>query len=193
MIDGDHLPTLHAQRVSLRCLTHNDVDALYTIFSDPEVMRYWSSPPLPDRAAAEALLADIHRCFADRVLFQWGVALAESGEVIGTCTLNHLDADNGRAEVGFALGRRWQGNGYIHEALSRLFDWVFGELGFRRLEADIDPRNLPSVRTVERLGFVREGLLRERWRVNGEVQDSVWYGLLAREWTTPRPPPALKV
>ena len=45
-----------------------------------------------------------------------------------------------------------------------------------------DPRNLPSCRLVERVGFVREGLLRKRWRVNGEVCDTAFYGLLAEEY-----------
>jgi RimJ/RimL family protein N-acetyltransferase len=52
----------------------------------------------------------------------------------------------------------------------------------RRLEADVDPRNAGSIRTLERLGFQREGFLRERWHVNGEIQDAIFYGLLRREW-----------
>ena len=63
-----------------------------------------------------------------------------------------------------------------------LIGFAFGELGLNRLEADIDPRNLASARSLESLGFTREGLLRERWIVNGEVSDTALYGLLAREW-----------
>ena len=59
VIEGDRLPTLTAGRVLLRWLEEDDVDDLYRIFGDPEVMRYWSSPPLADRAAAAALLAEI--------------------------------------------------------------------------------------------------------------------------------------
>jgi ribosomal-protein-alanine N-acetyltransferase len=46
----------------------------------------------------------------------------------------------------------------------------------------VDPRNAASVRTLERLGFQREGYLRERWQVNGEIQDAFFYGLLRPEW-----------
>jgi ribosomal-protein-alanine N-acetyltransferase len=59
---------------------------------------------------------------------------------------------------------------------------AFGPLGLRRVEADVDPRNAASCRLLERLGFRREGLLRERWRVNGETCDSALFGLLAREF-----------
>lgn len=53
------LPTLDTPRLLLRPLTAADVPALFAIFSDPAVMRYWSSTPLADEAAAAALLAEI--------------------------------------------------------------------------------------------------------------------------------------
>lgn len=58
---------------------------------------------------------------------------------------------------------------------------AFGALELRRIEADIDPRNAASCRLVERLGFIREGLLRARWNVAGEICDSAIYGLLAQD------------
>ena len=69
-----------------------------------------------------------------------------------------------------------------HEALVAVVDYAFGPLGLRRLEADTDPRNEASNRALERLGFVREGVLRERWRVADEISDTFLFGLLAREW-----------
>jgi RimJ/RimL family protein N-acetyltransferase len=186
MIEGDRLPIPPAGRVRLRWLEPRDVDALLQVFGDPAVMRYWSSPPLPDRRAAEDLLAEIRACFERRELFQWGVALAESDRVIGTCTLAWLHAESRRAELGFALGRAHWGHGYMSEALLALLDFAFGPLGLRRLEADIDPRNESSLRLVQRLGFRREGLLRERWLTAGEVQDSLFFGLLSREWPAHR-------
>jgi RimJ/RimL family protein N-acetyltransferase len=72
------------------------------------------------------------------------------------------------------------------EALSALLDYAFGPMQLRRLEADIDPRNARSMRLVDRLGFRQEGLLRERWNVAGEIQDTAFHGLLAREWQARR-------
>jgi RimJ/RimL family protein N-acetyltransferase len=57
-------------------------------------------------------------------------------------------------------------------------------MGLHRIEADIDPRNTASARCLERLGFVKEGLLRERWIVEGEVSDSAIYGLLQPDWAS---------
>jgi RimJ/RimL family protein N-acetyltransferase len=102
--------------------------------------------------------------------------------VIGTATLFNIDLDNGRAELGYALGQDYWGKGFMNEALQALLEYAFGGLSLRRLEADVDPRNVASIRTLERLGFKKEGFLRERWCVAGEIQDALFYGLLKREW-----------
>jgi [ribosomal protein S5]-alanine N-acetyltransferase len=63
-----------------------------------------------------------------------------------------------------------------------VLSYAFDVLQLERIEADIDPRNTASCRLVERLGFKQEGLLRNRWRVNGEICDSAYYGLLKNEF-----------
>ena len=63
-----------------------------------------------------------------------------------------------------------------------VLEYSFGELGLNRLEADLDPLNAASVKAVARLGFVEEGLLRERWLVSGQVSDSLIAGLLRADW-----------
>lgn len=182
MIDGVALPTLDAPRVRLRWLSAGDVDALFAVFSDREMMRYWSTPAFRERAEAEALLARIQQRFADKLGFQWGVERKDDGRILGTCTLFHLDSRNMRAELGYALASAYWKNGYMREALSALLDYAFGTMKLRRLEADVDPRNASSLRILQKLGFSREGLLRERWNVDGEIQDTAFLGLLAREW-----------
>jgi [ribosomal protein S5]-alanine N-acetyltransferase len=182
VIDGERLPTLLGTRVRLRWLEPADIGALYDVFSDPEVMRYWSDPPLTCEDDARALLANIERAFMDRSMFQWGVARIADDRVLGTCTLLHVNVTNRRAELGYALGRAHWGQGLMSEALTALLDFAFDGLMLHRLEADTDPRNLPSLRLLERLGFQHEGRLRERWHVGGETQDTAFYGLLGREW-----------
>lgn len=181
---GDALPTLASERVTLRALTDDDVADLFAIFSDPEVMRYWSSPPMMAESEAATLLREIRECFREKNLFQWGVSDPTSGRVIGTCTLYRLEWPHRRAEVGFALRRSSWGKGLAAEALATLIAFAFDRMNLHRLEADADPRNARSLRLLERAGFQREGLLRERYRVSGEVQDAVVLGLLRTE----RPP-----
>jgi RimJ/RimL family protein N-acetyltransferase len=182
-MDWDRLPTITSSRLLLRWISEEEVDDLFTIFSNPDVMRYWSTPPLGDRNAASQLLKEIHEGFRSRSLLKWGVALRLDDTLVGTTTLYNLDFNNRRAEMGYALGRAHWGNGYMQEALRSLLTYAFEVLDLHRIEADVDPRNAASIRTLERLGFQREGYLRERWQVNGEIQDALFYGLLRPDWT----------
>jgi len=181
-MDSTTLPIITTPRVVLRWISEDDVNSLYEIFSDPQVMRYWSTVPLPDREAAAALQCEIADGNKSESMFKWGIALRDSNAVIGTTTLFNLNLDNGRAELGYALARAYWGKGYMNEALNALVSYTFEVMRLRRLEADVDPRNAASIRTLERLGFQRDGFLRERWHVNGEIQDALFYGLLRREW-----------
>jgi len=103
MIDGEVLPTIDAPRVRLRQLAEADVDGLFAVFSDREMMRYWSSPAMEARAEAEALLARIDRQFAEKSGFQWGVERKEDKRLLGTCTIFHIHAKNRCGELGYAL------------------------------------------------------------------------------------------
>lgn len=181
-IDG-RLPTLLGRRVRLRWLEERDIPALFDIFSHPEVMRYWITPPMAGEDEARQLVKDVHECFQRGDLYEWGVARIEDDLIIGTCTMGYIDWSNGRAEIGYALGRPFWGSGLAAESLHLLLTHAFDEMDFRRLEADVDPRNGASIRLLERLGFRREGYLRERWCVDGEIQDAILFGLLKREWT----------
>ena len=181
-MDSKTLPIITTPRLVLRWISEDDIDNLYEIFSNSEVMRYWSTVPLPNQAAAAELQREIAEGNESEKMFKWGLALRDSNIVIGTTTLFNLNLDNGRAELGYAMGRAYWGKGYMNEALKAFVSHAFEVMGLRRLEADVDPRNVASIRTLERLGFQREGFLRERWHVNGEIQDALFYGLLSREW-----------
>jgi len=181
-MDANSLPIITTPRLALRWTSEDDVDSLFEIFSHPQVMRYWSSGPLADRAAAAELQREIAESNLKDTYWKWGLALRDTNKVIGTATLFNLNLSNGRAEIGYALGRPYWGNGYMNEALNALIVHAFDVIDLRRLEADVDPRNGPSIRTLERLGFQREGFLRERWHVEGEIQDALFYGLLRHEW-----------
>ena len=63
-----------------------------------------------------------------------------------------------------------------------LLDYAFADLNMNRIEADIDPRNEASAKLLERMAFQKEGYMRERWIVNGEICDTAFYGLIKREW-----------
>lgn len=174
--------TIRAERVTLRWLAEHDIPSLFEMHSHPEVMRYWSSPPMTDITEAQRLFERVQDDYRTGEALPLGIERNEDRALIGTCTLFDFHQPSRRAEMGYALGRPYWGKGYMHEALRALVSYAFDALDLNRLEADIDPRNVASAKTLERLGFQHEGLLRERWIVSSEVSDTALYGLLRREW-----------
>lgn len=177
-----HTVVLQSARLELRPVQPPEAAGLYAVFSDPEVMRYWSTPPWTSLAQAEQRIqADLDGMAAGEHM-RLGLFRRTDATLLGVCSMFAFVPSCRRAEVGYALARPAWGQGYAQEAMGAFIDHGFGALGLNRLEADIDPRNAASARLLERLGFRREGLLRERWIVGDEVSDSALYGLLQREW-----------
>jgi len=175
------VPILTASRVRLRPLCADDADDLFALQSNASVMRYWSHPPWTEREQAVKRLEQLARDRETIEFYPWAVTKTGHDMLIGTMSLFALNREQRRAEIGYALGANWWGYGYATEMLRAAVEFAFGPLDLERLEADIDPRNAASCRLVERVGFLREGLLRQRWRVAGEVTDSAMYGLLRSE------------
>jgi RimJ/RimL family protein N-acetyltransferase len=177
-----YFKTLSTARLTLRPPQRGDEEALFALHSDAEVMRYFSEPPWTDPERAARQIDDDAAAFERGDFFRFAIVLTETQRMIGNCTLFALHRQNRRAEIGYALQRQCWGKGYMNEALEGLLAHAFNDLDLNRLEADIDPRNEASKVCLERLGFISEGFLRERWIVGGEVCDSALYGLLRRDW-----------
>jgi ribosomal-protein-alanine N-acetyltransferase len=180
--DAQVLPTLIGPRICLRMLRAADVPQLYTQFSDPKVMRYWSRSPLMRIEEAQSLFEELDRGVGSGEFAQWAIARRSDDLMIGSCALFAYQQAHRRAAIGYALVSAHWGQGFAQEALRLVLDHAFNVLDLHRLEADVDPRNAASTRLLEKLGFVREGVLRERWHVGGEIQDSAIYALLARDY-----------
>jgi len=177
---------LTSERLVLRPIAAGDADALFAMRSDPEVQRYGSHGPWTDRQTAVDYIARMTGYLEAGAPPQFAIERQADRAVVGSCTLFHLDEQSRRAECGYVLLRSEWNKGYAAEAMTALLDWGFGHLDLHRVEADLDPRNTASARLLERLGFLREGHLRDRWIVDGQISDSWIYGLLAREWTARR-------
>jgi ribosomal-protein-alanine N-acetyltransferase len=175
-------PQLQGKRVRLRGPNHADADALFALFADTEVMRYWSRPPMTTRGEAEGLIVEIEEGFAKRTHLNWVIASRQDDAVIGTCTLFRFEPRHRRAEIGYALRSEHWGRGLAAEAVALALDWAFRALALHRIEADIDPRNEGSRKLLQRLGFSSEGVLRERYFVGDEISDTELFGLLANDW-----------
>jgi len=184
--DVSAFPTLSTRRLQLREIVASDAPALLAIHSDRETMKWFGTDPLADLEAAERVIAG----FANmRTLpspgVRWGLVHAVPGKgsaLLGTCGVFRWNRGWRSCLAGYELARHAQGQGYMTEALRAIFGWAFATMAVDRIEAQVHPRNAPSLALLERLGFVQEGLLREAGYWHGARHDLVQLGLLRREF-----------
>lgn len=172
---------LRTARLLLRQPRHDDVDAYLAIESDPEYAFYGSRQNV-DRAGMERGLARI-------IATPWEqrpeLAIVLDGEVVGRAILD-VDRANVTAALGYGVARACWGRGIATEAARAILDYGFEAFGLAKIWARADPRNIASVRILEKLGMTREGLLRSHLLVRGERVDRVYYGILRDEWEAGR-------
>ena len=175
-------PTLHTARLRLRPFTSADADALFALHSNPHVLRYWDAPPWSTPERAHGFVARCRQLAEEGSGARLAMERASDAAFLGWCGLSRWNPDYRSAALGYCLDDAAWGQGYATEASRALLAWAFDTLDLNRVQAEADTRNAASARVLEKLGFVREGTLREDCIVNGEVSDSWVYGLLEREW-----------
>jgi ribosomal-protein-alanine N-acetyltransferase len=182
-------PTLRTARLLLRPFTRADESALFALHSSPLVLRYWDSPPWSDRARAELFVMSCMRMSEEGTGARLAIDRTSDMSFIGWCGLTRWNPDYRSAALGYCLDNAAWGHGYATEVGRALIQWGFDTLELNRVQAETDTRNTASAGVLEKLGFVREGTLREDCVVNGEVSDSWVYGLIRSQW---KPSPAPK-
>lgn len=181
MPDFTHL-ALQTQRLRLRPLCETDAEFVFALFSDAGFMQFGTTPPFSAMDQARALITRDIAAMASGERIRLGIERQDDQTLIGLCTLFKFDGECRSTDIGYGLISHAWGKGYMHEALAALLQYGFSELQLNRIEADIDPRNTASAKSLQRSGFIKEGLLRDSCMVNGELTDSARYGLLQREW-----------
>ena len=169
-------------RLRLRQLTRDDAPALFKVFSDAQVTRYWSTPPWHALSEAHESIDDSQASYQGDEHLRLAITLRDSDTLIGVISLYRIHQLNRRGDIGYALAREYWGCGYLSEAMQAFLTHAFGALNLNRIEADIDPRNEASARLLKKMAFTHEGHMRERWIVDGEVCDTDFYGLIRRDW-----------
>ena len=129
---------------------------------------------------AEAYLGRAAARAQDDDVLEWHIF--SDGALCGALRLNHIETDNRKASVAYYVGADYQGRGIASSAVRALLRYAFRVLDMNRVELRCVPANLPSVRMAERLGFTREGVLRQAELLDGVFMDHAVYGLLRADF-----------
>ena len=172
---------LHTERLELRPFTRGDARAVFDYWnSDPNWARFNQSVPAGySETDAEKFVAEL--VSRDRESQpSWAVIL--NGKVVGVVSLK-FEQSHRIAVIGYGVHGALRGQGLSGEASKAVVDAAFGSYpGLRKIRAHTDAKNVTSRRVLEKLDFLREGILRSNQYAKGEFVDEAIYGLLRSKW-----------
>ncbi|MEB2314126.1 MAG: GNAT family N-acetyltransferase [Sorangiineae bacterium] len=160
------MTTLRTRRLLLRRAQPSDLDALHAILSDEEAMRYWSTAP---HRSLETTQEWLRAMIASTPEESEDFIIEYEGKAVGKVGFYRLP------ELGFILRRNLWGRGLVSEAASAVIEHVFQTRDVEELQADADPRNVASIRVLERLGFVETGRAERTYCIDGAWTDSIFF------------------
>lgn len=168
--------------ISLRAWTENDIDsALEIVLRNREHLQtymQWMTPDYSIDSAKKFIVDGIAHRLERKTL---GLALLRGDRLIGSTGFNRLDWPARVCEIGYWIDRDEEGKGIITRACRTMIDYAFGQLEMNRVEIRCSTQNARSAAVPERLGFTKEGVLRQAEVLNGQAHDFCIYGLLAED------------
>ena len=178
---------LETDRLVLRRFTEGDVDNLFDLHSDPEVMRFLTGgKPTSREVIRDETLPRFLHCYERFEGFGFWVAIEKStGQFLGWFEFRPPEGSGPEeVELGYRLRRSAWGKGYATEGSRALIRKGFSELGVRRVVASTMTVNIASRRVMEKAGLTLERTLHQSWPepIEGAEQGEVEYRLRKADW-----------
>jgi ribosomal-protein-alanine N-acetyltransferase len=174
----DPFPGITTDRLVLRQMTTDDVNEMFFLRSDKEVMKYIDRPVAQDTDEALQFINTVTANTAKNESIIWALSLKNDPTLIGYICLWNIRPEHHRGEMGYAMHPQHHGKGIMHEAVKAVLDYSFNILKLHSIEANVNPGNIASIKLLERNGFVREAYFKEDYLYNGKFLDSAIYSLL---------------
>ncbi|SHH34446.1 GNAT family N-acetyltransferase [Clostridium grantii] len=171
---------IETERLILRRIDLSDNTDLFEIFSSEKIMMFYGMFPMKELIESDNLIMNFNKGFEEGRTIRWGIELKKENKLIGTCGYHNWNKKNFRAEIGYELSDKYWRKGYITEAVNGIIEYGFHHMCLNRIEALVYPENIASQESLRKLGFVKEGLLREYAFLRNKKQDLIMYSLLKR-------------
>lgn len=175
---------IETERLVLRKFERADIKALCAYHTLPAVQRYVVKRTRDAAEVAVALDIMRHNVSLQRPgdMLTLAMVCKRDGALMGQVSLLWSDATAGQGEVFFCMDPARAGQGYMHEALEKMFDLAFSSFGIHRLSARCDGRSQNSIRMLQQLGMRLEAHFREHALFQGEWDEELHFAILDREW-----------
>jgi ribosomal-protein-alanine N-acetyltransferase len=177
-INFNPFPILNSARLYLRQVSLKDVNEVFALRSNEEVMRYIPRPLALTTQDALDHINSINKNLAENTAIQWAITLRPNDQLIGMICLLRMQPENFRTELGYILNPAFHQQGIMDEALKLVVKFAFEQLQFHSLEALIDPENTASEQLLLKNNFVKEAHFKEKTFYNGVFLDDVIYSLI---------------
>ncbi len=182
LFDFDSFPVLETERLTLRELTGADAHPLFEFFRTTEYTQYLSFDRHTTVDHTHGFIAWTRDIFQNKDSVRWALELKASNQIIGTAGLHFWNRDIHCAEAGYHVGPPFWGRGFATEVLHAMVDFGFQRMDLNRLEARHNDGNDASGRVLEKVGFQKEGIWRQRELKEGRMVDVHQYSLLRDEY-----------
>lgn len=176
-----HLGTieLETDRLILRRFTLDDAMDMYRNWAfDPEVTKFLTWKPYESPETADTILKIWNENYAQPDFYQWAIELKQIGQPIGSISVVHMNEQVASAEIGYCIGKAWWHQGITSEALERVMQFLFDEVGMNRVEARHDVNNPNSGKVMQKCGMTFEGIHRQADWNNQGLCDVACYAVL---------------
>lgn len=177
----DTFPILHTDRLDLIEIKQEHLRDIFKLFSDSKVTQFYNVVTLSKEEEAQKFIDWFHNRFADKAAIRWGISLKGHNSIIGTIGFNNFTKRH-RANLGYDLQADFWNKGYVTEALKIVIDFGFKELDLNRIEAEVMQGNIASERVLTKLGFTREGILRQWMYWNDKHYDMTMFSFLKADF-----------
>jgi [ribosomal protein S5]-alanine N-acetyltransferase len=177
MLPGE-LPVITCSPVVLRPFRDADAGLVQSVASDGLIPLITTVPVSGDLEDARAYIARQHERLTSGEGYSFAIAEETTGDAVGQIGLWLKNLSAGRASTGYWVAGQFRRRGYVTAAVAAISRWGLSLEGIHRIELYVEPWNEASWRAAERVGYVREGLLRSWQQVGKERRDMYMYSLL---------------
>ncbi len=170
-------PVLETERLTFIEITKDSTTDIFDIFSNDNVTKYYNCYPFKLKEEALKVIDLLKERFKTGTGIRWGITLRNNKNIIGTIGFNRYQS-NAVGILGYDLNEDYWKQGIISEAINKVIKYGFNKLHIHRIEAEVVPDNIASIKVLEKNAFTKEGTLRDKGFWKNEHHTLILYSKL---------------